>query len=479
MRENRAGKELRGAYGPGKGTGGGRRSDERGFVLLVVMIIIVGLLIIGLAANRNAITDAAIASNHGGNTKVFYAAEAEGEYAFNQLILYLPGTQTMSAAAVLPASIANPVVPAGIQLAGYTFTNPVPTVTAVGVPVQRAAPAPYTNLQSYMQTYRIQVGLTDTNTNVTNTVSMDVNCQLVPLFEWILFYNGDLELNPGAAMTIGTKGVKGMVHTNGNLYTSPAATEDIYAQLTIAGQLVHSRAPGDTSGNGSGAVNIGNSTSESNTTALGTTGSATLNGSTLTANKLWGTTTTGTEATWNGNIQTSAPTITLPLGISSSNPEDITSGPTTTGSMGSKASLFLTNGVATDVAGNKLSTCYYNASHKNSGGLIVDSGCSAGANQNSVTTGTVYDYREGKTAETTDIDVNQFQNTPAGRYLANPTNGGDAGLLYTTSTNSTSSSQFNAVRLTDGTTLTSPLTVATPLPVYVEGNDTHHQSEHW
>ena len=76
--------------------GQGRRKDERGFVLMIVLIIIVALALLGLAANRNILTDIGIAENNGGNTRVFYAAEAGVQYGYNQLY------QTLQAAGAGP-----------------------------------------------------------------------------------------------------------------------------------------------------------------------------------------------------------------------------------------------------------------------------------------------------------------------------------------------------------------------------------------
>jgi len=469
---------------------GMRGSDERGFVLLIVMILIAALLLLGLAANRNIFTDIGIASNHKGNTSLFYAAEGQGEYCFNQLLQYLPSNQTTTQ----PAT--NLPQPGAVNIGNgnYAFAS---SIIAVGTPVSRPAPAPYTGLlTSWAQTYRIKASATDNNTGVTNNVSMDVQSQLIPVFQFLIFYNADLELNPGATMNIGSLGQKGAIHTNGNMFTSPGATETIYSSLSVTGDLVHSRKYGDTQSNGTGTVSIENGSGGFNNLGTGSASYGSTPGQ-LVSNSNW-TGGTDTEAQWNGNSQknvetgvTAAPSVTLPTGVSG-NPENILN-QSGSGTMGSKAAVFIINGVATDAGGNTKSTCYSNPNYKSGGNLKIDPGCTNAANEQSVTYGsqngninTVYDDREGKTADTTDINVAGFQMSAAGQACAQASNGGDPGVLWVNSTAATNNSTFNAVRLTDndnsnqasiisagnwsnnGTPI--GVTVATPLPMYVQGN---------
>ncbi len=480
---------------------GTRGSDERGFVLLIVMILIAALLLLGLAANRSMFTDVGIASNHGRNTSAFYAAEAQGELCFNQLLAYLPANQTTT---VFATNLPNPGA-ANIGNGTYAFApaNQAAYIVPVGTPVQRPAPAPYSGLTSWVQTYRIAAAATDNNTGVTNSVAMEVQSQLIPVFQFLIFYNADLELNPGAIMNIGTAAQKGWIHTNGNMFTSPGATETIYSSLSVTGDLVHSRKLGDTQADGTGIVNIENASSGFN--QLPATASASYNSNNqLVSNTNWTQTVNGNppiEPQWNNlsatppvyNVETGAPSVTLPTGVSG-NPENILN-QSGAGTMGSKAALTIINGVAQDAAGNTHSTCYSNPNYKSGGNLKIDSGCNAGANQQSVTIGsqngnnnTVYDYREVMTAQTTDINVAGLQASAAGTALATAANGGDAGVLWVNSTaNTTQGSTFNAVRLTDSdptdgqariantgvwTSNGTPtgLTVATPMPMYVEGN---------
>lgn len=74
----------------------------------------------------------------------------------------------------------------------------------------------------------------------------------VPLFQFAVFYNKDLEINNGATMTLA-----GPVHTNGSLFVSPPGTTalTINGRVTVAGDLYRGRKSINTCG---GNVNVRN-----------------------------------------------------------------------------------------------------------------------------------------------------------------------------------------------------------------------------
>ena len=462
-----------------EGSGGKEREKyagcEQGFVLIIVLIIIAALALLGLAANRNMLADIGIAQNHGGNTRAFYAAEAAGEYAYNQLY------QTLQQAG-------------NAQTLGHDYTNAVPaiagcTVNSAAYPIPAAAAqqkinatngvlAPFKGLNSWVQMFTITATATDKSTNAASTVNIDLMNTLVPIFQFGIFYQNDLEMNPGANLNIP---VNGWIHTNSNLYTSTSAAETINSNITTAGDLRHGRKAGDPQAVGTGTVSIEGA--NTNYYSL-QNGSQTLSNGNWVNNSNWAT----TVSQWGGQVAASeegVQPLTLPMPASAKNlPEYSTTNEAIVaqqGTMNSLAAVVITNNAAKDAKGNTLSTCFYNASHKTSGGsLKVDSGCTSGANQQSVTTGSVYDYRQGAAATTTDIDVTGFQSSAAGQYLATatPANGGTSGVLYVTTTPINTSGFNTAIRLTDGANLSSPLTVATDLPAYVQGNYNQGDANH-
>ena len=356
----------------GHGTGPGRRKDEKGFVLLIVMILIAALALLGLAASRNMLTDIGIAENQGGNTRAFYAAEAYGEYSYNQLYQHLQQAGTA-------------------QVGTITYTNLVPVIQGCppglanaqpGTAVQRtiaASSGPLKNFKglfSWAQTFLITATATDTATNAKSTVSLDVVNTLVPIFQFGIFYQNDLEMNPGANLTIP---VNGWIHTNSNLYTSTSATETINSNITTAGQIRHGREAGDPQAVGTGAVSIEG--------ANGTyynlqDGSQTLSNGNWVNNSSW----PSTVSQWGGQVaatEEGVQSLSLPMPSTAKNlPEYANTDEAIIahqGTMNSLAAVVITNGIATDAAGHTLNTCYANSNHKDSHGhVITDPGCSGG-----------------------------------------------------------------------------------------------------
>ncbi len=67
-------------------------------------------------------------------------------------------------------------------------------------------------------------------------VEMRMHSRLIPMFQFAVFYNKDLEILPGPNMSL-----NGAVHTNGDLYLDSGFTLTINGQITSAGDLFHGR----------------------------------------------------------------------------------------------------------------------------------------------------------------------------------------------------------------------------------------------
>lgn len=94
----------------------------------------------------------------------------------------------------------------------------------------------YQNLNAQEYRYTVHSKALDSADNVEAILELRFKSRLVPLFQFVAFYNKDLEILPGPTMTL-----SGPVHTNGDLYLESGATLSIAGQVTTAGRLFRGR----------------------------------------------------------------------------------------------------------------------------------------------------------------------------------------------------------------------------------------------
>ena len=408
-----------------KGRGTVRPGNDRGMVLIVVLIILAILSLVGLAANRNTVVDTAIASNHAASLRAFHAAEAGAEYGYNRLRYLLPSTPVITAPTMT-----------GFTFDAFSVTPQPPSTTAV-------LTGTWAGLTAVLTTYQITSTVRENTSNATATVAMLVQDQLIPVFQFGIFYQNDLEMLPGANMTF----TGGRIHTNSNLYMNPdgSATLSVDSKITSAHDIYHRRLDRSSPQN---PVQIKD--------AGGTYRSMTIDSDT--AN--WATL---SQSTWGGTVKS------IDNGVTGLNlPE-----PTGTldilgqgdGSMYQKSGLRIINGTATDKNGNGVDLRYRDTNYKNpNGNLKIDPGGDATHNVNPLATKTFYDQREQRNITVAELDVAKLQASPnAMAALNNPPSGEDPHVMYISSTDS--------VRLVNGSTLPDGgLTIASNRPVYVKGD---------
>ena len=392
---------------------------EKGMVLVIVMLLIAILSIIGLAANRNSITDTAIASNYLSSAKAFYAAEAGAEYGYNglrsQLRFLTPNI----------GSITSPVI------SGYTFD--AFSVTSEGSSSSQILTGTYAGLTAYLQNYRVSSQARETVTSSASRVEIVAVDQLIPVFQFGIFYQNDLELIPGAPMTFSG----GRIHSNSDLYLgSNGSTLNIRTSVSSAGDFHKGQRADDPSTRAAGTVYIND--------AAGNLQQVVKDSSDPTWQSYH-------LSTWGGNVKTAEADGVYPLilPMNSTNPLDILG--TGSGSLYQQSGLRIVNGVVEDKNGTTVSaTC---------GGV------------NPISTKTFYDAREGRSVNVYDVNVGLLlgcsSNHAALNALNNPPSGSDPGILYIHS----DTSNGHWVRLVNGADIpTTGLSVVSDNPVYVQGN---------
>jgi Tfp pilus assembly protein PilX len=95
------------------------------------------------------------------------------------------------------------------------------------------------SMQEYTyQVYSSAKTLDAINSNNTDrtVLQMNLKARLVPLFQFAAFYNGDLEILPGAAMIL-----SGPIHSNGSLYLGGGSSLTIQGGVTSVGSIYSKR----------------------------------------------------------------------------------------------------------------------------------------------------------------------------------------------------------------------------------------------
>ncbi len=100
----------------------------------------------------------------------------------------------------------------------------------------------YAGLNALIMPYRIiaRANSFGRPVNLTTGVQRDIQIQNIPIFQFAVFYNGDMEIEPGAPMSIG-----GKVHSNGTAYIAPNSTLTFQNTLTAAIGVVDNPMPVD------------------------------------------------------------------------------------------------------------------------------------------------------------------------------------------------------------------------------------------
>jgi hypothetical protein len=229
------------------------RARERAWALLVVMALAAtGLLLVASViawANENA----AVTARNSEYFTTTYAAEAATEKALGAIV---QDDQNYGEGLVLTRSSSgyyNTLIPSAsdssywtnYQFSGGT-TNNIVIVECVNTSTTNVLGPPYSGLQSVGATYEIVASAKNDNSmyGITATVGQQVGLGQIPIFQFAIFYNNTLEIDPGANMT-----VNGLVHGNTNIYIDPnsGVTLTFTAGVSATGTLNLSENPLDPS----------------------------------------------------------------------------------------------------------------------------------------------------------------------------------------------------------------------------------------
>ncbi len=388
--------------------------NPNGSVTFIAVMMMVMLTMIGVAALKLANDEVTIAGNQMNETLAFYAAESGLERASAAIQTYYEENRT-------PPN----TFPAGNEKL-TDATSAYVSGADGAAEIRKLDQGTLAGLNGLVQIYTIKsigTSLIDAG-QVTLTQSFEV--ALVPLFQFAVFYENDLEIAPGPDMIL-----NGRVHTNSNLWLQAGSELYIDSYVTAAGDILHGRkgAGGITDGNVFIKDNLGNYQNMKNAD----------NSFLSSSDADWY---DSASVRWGGKVQDAAfgqEALNMPLTNENDPHKLIERASGNADSYENKAEMRIIDGSVQAKIGNVWTT--------------VDAFLPVGA----VTSTTFFDGRENATVNATEIDIAKLSSSAY--YPSN-------GVVYF----SDSRSGFNASRLVNGADIGQPLSFYSENPIYVQGD---------
>jgi hypothetical protein len=232
--------------------------NESGAALAISIIIVAILSVIALTALAFSSSEARIAGSDLQRTQTFYATAASIEKLTNEFS-DLFRKKMRPTPADLDALEA--VQPPELTSEGFTFVQSLEEDTAKlsemqgrqGLPANvyprvNIPDGPFSGLYATIVPYKISSTGTY-KTGVQIKLDREFNNYLVPLFQFGIFSNEDIEIAPGVQMTF-----NGRVHSNQNIFA--LANVKFLSRLTMAGELVRDASTSGTANTLTGKPNV-------------------------------------------------------------------------------------------------------------------------------------------------------------------------------------------------------------------------------
>ncbi len=234
-------------------------SGERGAALAIALIMIAILSVIALTALAFSSTEARTAGSDLQRTHAFYAATASMEKMTNDFSDLFrrkinPTTADLTAIASAP--------PPPLLTEGFSFEQSINEDTArlnelrtiqglpnTVYPRVNIPEGPYAGLYASVIPYKMSSQAESVYSGAQVKLERDFNNYLVPLFQFGMFSNEDIEVHPGPLMTF-----NGRVHTNQNLYA--LRNTKFLNKVTMAGELVRDSTRGGEPNSSAGNNNV-------------------------------------------------------------------------------------------------------------------------------------------------------------------------------------------------------------------------------
>lgn len=218
-----------------------RVDSERGSALVAAIFILALLGVIAMTVLGVVTTETRIAGSDLERTKTFYAAASSMEKMTSDFSALFSRTsrptvaQLNSIAASSPPELSTEgfsLYPQSIRLDVATLDSMRLTqgIASTAYPSVTIPSGPFAGLTASVAPFILETTATS-NLNAQVRLKRQINNYLIPIFQFGMFSNGDLEVYPGPEFTF-----NGRVHANGNLYLSGNVT--FLAKVTTANEAV-------------------------------------------------------------------------------------------------------------------------------------------------------------------------------------------------------------------------------------------------
>ena len=238
---------------------GNKNERESGAALAIAIIIVAILAVISLTALAFSSSEARIAGSDLQRTQTFYATAASIEIMTNDFA-DLFRQKMRPTVADLNAIAANQ--PAALTAEGFSFNQTLTEdtqklsemQTTQGLPSNvyprvNIPEGPFAGLYATIIPYKISSTGNYKYTGTQVKLEREFNNYLVPLFQFGMFSDKDIEMNPGVQMTF-----NGRIHSNENIFA--LANVKFLNRLTMAGELVRDSDIGGITNTFSGKPNV-------------------------------------------------------------------------------------------------------------------------------------------------------------------------------------------------------------------------------
>lgn len=411
------------------------RSPHNGYTLMAVLFFAAASFLILGAALDWCMTNAKLTDRN----NQYYTTTAAAEAATEKVMARLGRDYAAQGEALVFVNMANyrnliPTAAENPEWGRYSFSD------GTGLPnqtyVQRLSAAPsyvalsskYRGLYGVASTYRIvsNARMNGTANTINLGVKQDIQLASIPVFQFAIFYNMDLEINPGPDMKI-----TGRVHGNANVNLQPQSTLTFMSHITAVGSIIQDKHTNDP-----------------------------------TVRDL-----SSSKIVYEDEHDGGSDALTLPIGTNSS-PDAVhaivelpPTGESATSAMGkqryyNKSDMVVLVSNTTVVVTSGKVDGFATAIPYSQWKTFLD------------TNVTFYNKREGKTVKTTQLNVNKLTLWSATNASIRPVLGNrDVRSIYIADLRSQTASTEPGVKIVEGSSLPSlGLTVATPTPLYVQGN---------